>query len=228
MGVSEEIYQQLKHEILNLILIPGHKISENEISARFQSSRTPIRDVFTRLVGDGLLVVKPHVGTMVSKIDLNIVNDALYMREKLESTVLKELASTIDPMQKFKLSVLLMKQDNVLKQPLDEQEMAQQFHISDNQFHRTLFKLVQREHVLDYILNSFCDYERYRVFLNLTKKSDLQQLFYQHLELIDNLCVNNVPRMEYMIHDHLYGGLDKAVPLFMEHQDYFVGELKIK
>lgn len=44
-----EIYNQLKEEIIDLKIEPGALISENEISRRFEVSRTPVRDVFLRL-----------------------------------------------------------------------------------------------------------------------------------------------------------------------------------
>lgn len=226
-GVSEEIYQQLKQELINMELVPGQHISENEISTRFHASRTPTRDVFTRLEMDGLIEVTPHVGTFVSPIHLDIVNDVLYLREKIEVAVLEELAAAIDPMQKFKLSVQLIEQGNLLSLELDEQTMAEQFHLSDNQFHRNLFQIVRKERVFDHIMNSFYDYERYRVFLNMTQKQDLQELYHQHLELSDNLSANNIANMKLLVHEHLYGGLRKAAPRFEKHPEYFVGELKV-
>ena len=54
------IYSRLKQEIIDLKIEPGALISENEISRRFQVSRTPVRDVFLRLVNDGLLEVLPQ------------------------------------------------------------------------------------------------------------------------------------------------------------------------
>lgn len=226
-SVSDRIYKQLKNEMINIQILPGANLSENEVSARFQSSRTPIRDVFTRLEADGLLIVKPHVGTFVSKINLDHVRDVLFMREKLELAILEKLAVDIEPMQKFKLSLLLMEQGNLFQHDLDEQQMAEAFHMSDNQLHRTLFEMAQREHVFDNILNCFYDYERYRIFLNLTKKNDLQTLYVEHLELIDNLSVNNLERVEELLHNHLFRSITKAIPRFKRHPEYFIGNLLV-
>ena len=68
-----EIYNQLKEEIIDLKIEPGALISENEISRRFEVSRTPVRDVFLRLCNDGLLEVLPQRGTKVSLIDMELV-----------------------------------------------------------------------------------------------------------------------------------------------------------
>ena len=44
-------------------LPPGAPLSENEIAQRLGVSRTPVREAFIRLEGDGLLAVRPQVGT---------------------------------------------------------------------------------------------------------------------------------------------------------------------
>ena len=75
-----EIYNQLKEEIIDLKIEPGALISENEISRRFQVSRTPVRDVFLRLCNDGLLEVLPQRGTKVSLIDMELVMATINMR----------------------------------------------------------------------------------------------------------------------------------------------------
>ena len=62
-----EIYNQLKEEIIDLKIEPGALISENEISRRFQVSRTPVRDVFLRLCNDGLLEDLAHQREAIAK-----------------------------------------------------------------------------------------------------------------------------------------------------------------
>lgn len=85
-----EIYNQLKEEIIDLKIEPGALISENEISRRFEVSRTPVRDVFLRLCNDGLLEVLPQRGTKVSLIDMELVMATINMRTIVEIQILKD------------------------------------------------------------------------------------------------------------------------------------------
>ena len=78
-GTSEAVYQKLKEQILYLELPPGSAISEIDTAARYETSRTPVRDAFKMLASEGLLEIRPHIGTFVSLIDLNMISDILYI-----------------------------------------------------------------------------------------------------------------------------------------------------
>ncbi len=95
-GTSRAVYEKLKEQILHLELPPGSAISEIETAEKYQISRTPVRDAFKMLEGDGLLEIRPHIGTFVSLIDLNMISDILYMREVLEQAVFRDLTSIYD------------------------------------------------------------------------------------------------------------------------------------
>lgn len=74
------VYDILRDEILDLVLLPGSPIDEVQLAERFKMSRTPIREALVRLAGEGLIDNLPNRSTMVSNIDfLNMHNyfDAL-------------------------------------------------------------------------------------------------------------------------------------------------------
>ncbi len=67
------VYDLLRDEILDLVLLPGSPIDEVQLAERFSMSRTPIREALVRLAGEGLIDTLPNRSTMVSNIDfLNI------------------------------------------------------------------------------------------------------------------------------------------------------------
>ena len=109
-GTSEAVYQKLKEQILHLELPPGSAISEIDTAAEFEISRTPVRDAFRMLESEGLLEIRPHIGTFVSLIDLHMISDILYMREVLEQAVLKDLTASYDKSQEFRIRLILQGQ----------------------------------------------------------------------------------------------------------------------
>ena len=54
---------------------PGQALSENEVAQRLGVSRTPVREAIIRLESEGLLTVRPQVGTTVAPIDVEAVAD---------------------------------------------------------------------------------------------------------------------------------------------------------
>ncbi len=63
------VYELLRDEILDLVLVPGSAIDEVELADRFGMSRTPIREALVRLAGEGLVVTLPNRSTLVAPID---------------------------------------------------------------------------------------------------------------------------------------------------------------
>ncbi|SNR33412.1 GntR family transcriptional regulator [Paracoccus sediminis] len=63
------VYDQLRDEILDLVLLPGSLIDEVQLAERFGMSRTPIREALVRLSSEGLVETLPNRSTMVANID---------------------------------------------------------------------------------------------------------------------------------------------------------------
>ena len=109
-ATSDGVYEQIKEQILHLELPPGASISEIETAEKYNISRTPVRDAFKRLEREGLLEIRPHIGTFISLIDLNAVSDILYIREVLEYSVLSDLAQMYDPSHGLRIQLILQEQ----------------------------------------------------------------------------------------------------------------------
>lgn len=63
------VYDTLRDEILDLVLMPGAPIDEAGLADRLQMSRTPIREALVRLAAEGLVTLLPNRSTVVSQID---------------------------------------------------------------------------------------------------------------------------------------------------------------
>lgn len=68
------VYQMLRDDILNLVLLPGSPIDEIQLAEQFSMSRTPIREALVRLAGEGLVQTLPNRSTIVSNIDFVNLN----------------------------------------------------------------------------------------------------------------------------------------------------------
>lgn len=64
------ICEILRRDILTLQLEPGAPLDETSLSKRFNVSRSPIREVLSRLSADGLVQTLPNRTTIVAPVDL--------------------------------------------------------------------------------------------------------------------------------------------------------------
>ena len=219
----EVVYNTLKRRILHLELVPGAVVSEIETAKEFSVSRTPVRDAFKALIGEGLLEVKPHIGTFVTLINLTKISDILYIREIVEKAVLHELALSFHQSHEFKLNHILHNQklilDNIL---LSNQIFAMEFVRSDNEFHQILFKLAGRENLIHYYETINGHYERFRTFLNFEDRSSANKLYEQHLQLIDHLKNKEFTQLNQLLTRHIYDGFNCKTNVIYEHPEYFL------
>ncbi len=56
MTESDRIHARLKRDIITCVFPPSKSLSEAELSKRYRSSRTPVREACQRLQGEGLMV----------------------------------------------------------------------------------------------------------------------------------------------------------------------------
>ena len=78
--LTEEVYDRLREDIINLRLEPGEKVSEERLARRYSVSRAPIRDAIQKLLQEELVLVKPQVGTIIMPISLMRIRDVVEVR----------------------------------------------------------------------------------------------------------------------------------------------------
>ncbi|MBQ7864275.1 MAG: GntR family transcriptional regulator [Lachnospiraceae bacterium] len=220
-GTYQQVYRKLREEILHLELPPGTSIGEIETAARFQTSRTPVRDAFKILELEGLLEIKPHIGTFVSLIDLRTVSDILYMRCTLEQSIFRELSQTLNKSQEYKICLLLQKQKELLESDIPLEEMARTFIVYDNEFHYSLYELAGRKNISLFYAAVNSQYERFRTFINLAGKNELQRLYNEHEQIWDCIVNKKSEALDECISHHLYDGFNSSMKVIRDYPDYF-------
>ena len=84
ISLTEQAYRALEELITTLALPPGTVLGEQSLAQRLQIGRTPIREALQRLARDGLVVVLPRRGILVSEINIRTQLRLLETRRVLE------------------------------------------------------------------------------------------------------------------------------------------------
>lgn len=220
-SAAQLAYQDIREQILHLELAPGTALSEIDTAAKYHISRTPVRDVFKALESEGLLEIKPHIGTFVSFIDLDMISDILYMREVTEQAIFRDLAASYDKSQEFHVQLVLKKQKEIIESDLPIEEMSRAFIIADNHFHHTLYELAGKKNIITFFNTINSQYERFRTFINLKGKEDLLCLYHDHAEIWNCIVNRDYDTLSERISHHLYDGFNESVLEIHKHPKYF-------
>lgn len=193
--VGPQVYEILKQRIIQGELAPGRRISEVEISQVLMVSRQPVREAFLKLRDEGLVEIRPQRGTVVTKISVNAVNDARFIREAIEADIIRLLAEKCDPAVVARLRELVDLQRQV---PENEWE---QFIELDERFHRTMAESAGKSKAWDVIANMKAHLDRVR-YLSTTQKP-MQRLADQHQAVVEAIASGDTGKAEKAIRGHL-------------------------
>lgn len=89
LTTSEEVFRQLRSDIISLRLAPGSKISEVEVAKVCDVSRQPVREAFMRLGELNLLEIRPQRATRVRKISHQDLRNTRFVRAAVEVEVVR-------------------------------------------------------------------------------------------------------------------------------------------
>lgn len=135
LPAPDQVYRALRLAILRLDLKPGATLSELEIAARADVSRTPVREAMKRLEAERLIEIYPNVGAVVAPMSLAAISEALLLRELLEGEVAARSAAAPDRQALADLEAAVDDHARALRDNDTDRAYA-----CDERFHRTLFE----------------------------------------------------------------------------------------
>lgn len=90
MLLRDNVYENLRTDILTCHFAPGHDMREQELAERYAVSRQPVREALLRLEREHLVTIQPRQGYRVNPISLADARDILRFRQALEPVCVAE------------------------------------------------------------------------------------------------------------------------------------------
>ena len=104
--LTEKAYTHLEELIVTLQLAPGSAVSEAMLSGRLGIGRTPIREALQKLAREGLVVILPRRGIIVSEINVKTQLRLLETRREVERLVARSAARRASEAERRRMSLL--------------------------------------------------------------------------------------------------------------------------
>ena len=104
---AEQVCERIRTAILSGALKPGSKLTEQDLAAELEVSRTPIREAIRQLEVERLVTRTPFVGVTVTQLSPQEVIELLDIREVLEGLVARLATQNMDSLhlQRLKKSL---------------------------------------------------------------------------------------------------------------------------
>lgn len=208
MTAKDRAYEFTKGRVLDSTFAGGDLITEGEVAAALGMSRTPVREAFLRLEGEGLLRLYPKRGALVVPVSVGEVEAVMETRMLVERFALdKVLAAGPAPAIAAQLDVAV-----------GEQELragdgdADGFVAFDREFHTT-FVTAAGNPIVTGLYDSLRDRQQRMVITSLlidTKR--IESILVEHRALTEAIRTGDVERAQSVLAAHLRGTLDLLRP----------------
>jgi GntR family transcriptional regulator, rspAB operon transcriptional repressor len=139
MSLGERVYQALKKDIIRGVFKPGEALTEQDLAARYHSSRTPVRESGVRLQRENLVQIVANRGYFITEISIQSVNNIYDFRAAVEGVSAEFAAqSNWDPQFMDRLTKLAQMQFL-----LDDRASYVNFVEADTEFHVGIAQLTR-------------------------------------------------------------------------------------
>ncbi|WP_019971034.1 GntR family transcriptional regulator [Mycobacterium sp. 141] len=91
-SIQSRLIAEVRRRIITGEIAPGVNISELALAEEFGVSRTPVRETFKQLQTEGLIEIRPRVGTFVTTPSRREILELFEMKELLEGAAARLLA----------------------------------------------------------------------------------------------------------------------------------------
>lgn len=219
-----DAYAIIRRRIMGFELLPGEFLSENQLAAELGLSRTPVRQALDRLASEGCVEVFPQRGTQISRISLERVRQAVFLRIALEQGVLAQLCGTPPDEEQFRLLYgSLARQRELL-----EQEQMLPLLEEDIRMHGMFYQFCGRDTALDALNTVNCDAMRIRSLqLRTFTPAGVQSVYswgnrlIEHRMLLDALSRRDAEAVGLLCEAHLEHITRSALDLRRIYPQYF-------
>jgi GntR family transcriptional regulator, rspAB operon transcriptional repressor len=193
--LRETVYEQLRADVISCKLAPGTEIREGELAARFDMSKSPVRDALMRLEREGLVITLPRQGYRVAPVSLNDVLDMFHLRAALERACMER--------------IVLRASDDDLKslegfRSFEPAQWEGGFVAFNRAFHRRIAELGGNARMRDQLHDLIDQMERaVQVSVANTRKGDPQPLVNEHAAIIDALQARDRKTAQRLAEQHI-------------------------
>ena len=199
-SIRENVYRVIRENITSLQLAPGTTVSTQELAAKLQVSRTPVREAIRKLELEGLVTMIPRRGAEVAQITEKDLNDVLEVRLGLEELAVKLACQRITESELQKLYQASRSFEQMLEttETDDLQKLAQ----ADVAFHDVIYQATNNERLIQLLNNLREQMYRYRIEYLKDVKSR-RSLVEEHDALYERMKNRDLAGAQKMIREHI-------------------------
>lgn len=194
------VYEYLHAAIMDGTFMPGHVLRQEELAAKFNISRVPLREALRQLEAQGLVVLRPRRGYAVSRLDAKEIVEVLQLRMLVEGYAgyVATLSRTENDVRALEACVKEM--DRLpARNPSDEE--VRRWSVLNLRFHDILVKASRLQHLRQIAANIQSKIIPY-IRIEVSMVATLEEGHRQHHQILDAFRNGNAERVAIVSRRH--------------------------
>ncbi|CDM63286.1 MULTISPECIES: GntR family transcriptional regulator [Rhizobium] len=209
------IFDRLYADILALRMPPGMLLQEKRIAEEFNVSRTPVREALLRLSEGGLVDIYPQSGTVVSRVPVSAIPEAVVVRKSLEGTTVERAAEVATAGDIDRLNSIISRQRSLAA--LGD---TSAFHDEDEAFHEAVAEIAGYPGIWTILKTVKVQIDRARR-LTLPVLGRMDNVVHEHGLIRDAVAAHDVEAARAAMMHHLSAVIPDVDELRVRYPDYF-------
>lgn len=165
----DQLVDLLRRAIRERMLVPGQSLNQDDLARRFGVSRIPLREALRTLTGEGLVVMRPGIGAVVTELRAQELSELFDLRMQLEPALTAAVVGRVSSSELTELKEIGNRIDALAADGSNIDLWSSQHYA----FHRRLFELAGRRHALRLVMQVVNLMEPYsRLSMSLDDGSD--------------------------------------------------------
>jgi len=152
---KDRLHADLKRKILTLELEPGSTLDETSLSAEYGMSRTPLRDVFRQLAGEGYLQIRDNRGAIVSPMDHKSVRAFFQTAPMIYASIARLAAQNATPRQIDRLAEIQAR----FREAVEARNVEDMVYLNDR-FHFVMGEMADNQYLMPSLQRLLIDHAR--------------------------------------------------------------------
>lgn len=199
---------------MKLEILPGQLISEKEIAAALNASKTPVREALIRLEDVGLVTVVPKSGTYVTSIRIDAYIEGCFTRLQLETGAVRRVA------ERRGIDQHISQLDSIIEQQKAALDVGNrvEFAALDEAFHKAFFNIAGLNGVWHFLQKTQADVNRIRQLKRVLGIRRETQVIDQHIAIVDAIKAGDASAAADALVAHI-GSLESEIEQLTEHPE---------
>ena len=208
-------FRVIRDNIIKLELKPGTMISEQDLAYELDLSRTPVHEALQELSKTKIVEIFPQKGSLVSLINPELVEEAVFVRAILESAITEEACKIAGEedikylTENVELQEFLLKQNNIDK-----------FMEMDNLFHQKMYEITNKMQCYYMVKSMNIHHDRFRALR--VHGADRAPILKMHKQILQAIKERNPKEARILTAEHINRTKLDVAEIQKKYPDYFV------